>query len=190
MEFDKIIKEFKKILDDLFIFKLETFNKIIQLLIECLEAGGKILIFGNGGSAAQSQHFAAELVNKFYKERQAFDVLSLTTDTSILTSVSNDISFDFIFSRQIEAFGKQGDIAMGLSTSGNSLNIIEAMKVAKEKRMRTIALTGNKGGKVSSFAEFLIDVPSTNVARIQEIHLVLLHIMAQEIENKLSYNKK
>ncbi len=150
-----------------------------------MKAGHKILVFGNGGSAAQAQHFAAELVNRFLKERPALPAISLTTDTSALTSISNDISFDLVFSRQIEALGQTGDIALGLSTSGNSPNVIEAINAAKKKGMLTVVLTGRGGGKLSSLPDYLLDVPSESVPRIQEAHLFVLHLWAQMIEKDL-----
>ena len=152
--------------------------------------GGKILVFGNGGSAAEAQHFAAELVNKFLKERRALPAISLTTDTSAITSIGNDRSFDRIFSRQIEALGRKGDVAIALSTSGNSPNIIEGLKAAKTIGMVTIALTGEGGGKLAetpgAAPDYLLDVPSKSTPRIQEVHLVVLHIIAEEIESKCS----
>ena len=142
-------------------------------------------MFGNGGSAAQAQHFTAELVNKFLKVRPPIRALSLTTDTSALTSIANDTSFDDIFSRQIEAFAEKGDVALGLSTSGNSPNVIEAFKIARKKGMATIALTGKGGGKLNSLVDHLLDVPSESTPRIQEIHILLLHLLAQKIEEGL-----
>lgn len=185
MDYQKIIEEWRQIADDFFAAKGQLFQKVSDLLRKSLRDGHKILIFGNGGSASQAQHFAAELVNKFLKERHALRALALTTDTSALTSIANDTSFDYVFSRQIEALGDRGDVAIGLSTSGNSVNIIEAMKAAKKKGLPTVALTGKGGGKVSQFADYLLDVPSKSTPRIQEVHLLLLHLLADEIEKAL-----
>jgi D-sedoheptulose 7-phosphate isomerase len=185
MDYQKIIEEWRQIAGDFFAAKGKLFEKVAGLLRKNLRDGHKILIFGNGGSASQAQHFAAELVNKFLKERAALRAVALTTDTSALTSIANDTSFDNVFSRQIEALGDKGDVAIGLSTSGNSANIIEALKAAKKKGLLTAALTGKGGGKVSRFADYLLDVPSKSTPRIQEVHLLLLHLLAQEIEKAL-----
>lgn len=160
----------------------ETLDKLSDVLRQALGQGRKILIFGNGGSAAEAQHLAAELVNKFLKIRPALKAIALSTDTSILTSVANDSSFDRVFSRQIEALGEQGDIVIALSTSGRSPNIIEALKTAKQKGLLTVALTGESGGVLVPLADYLIAVPSRSTPRIQEVHLFLLHLLAEELE--------
>jgi len=184
MNYQRIIEEWKQIAEDFFRAKGDIFEKVTNLSIERLRAGNKILIFGNGGSAAQAQHFAAELVNKFLKIRGPIRAIALTTDTSGLTSIANDTSFDYVFSRQIEALGDKGDVAIGLSTSGKSPNVIEAVKVAKENELLTVVLTGKGGGKLQSLADYLLDVPSENTPRIQEVHILLLHLLAEEIEKK------
>ena len=163
----------------------DSLKSAISATVRALKAGRKVLVFGNGGSAAEAQHFAAELVNRFLKERRAIPAIALTTDTSSLTAIANDRSFDQVFSRQIEALGGKGDVAIALTTSGNSPNIIEGLKAAKAKGMLTIALTGDGGGKLAGLADFLLEVPSKSIPRIQEVHLLMLHIMAQEIETKL-----
>ncbi len=155
---------------------------LIETLAEALRKGKKILIFGNGGSAAQAQHFAAELVNKFLQIRPPLRAIALTTDTSILTSVGNDTSFDYIFSRQIEALGDPDDIVMGLSTSGRSPNIAEALRIARQKGLITVAITGEGGGLLRPLADHLIAVPSISTPRIQEVHLFLLHLLAEALE--------
>lgn len=185
MSFQDVIEEVKKIAEDFFKNRGTLFEKVINLFTEKLKDGHKILVFGNGGSAAQAQHFAAELVNKFLKERPPIKALALSTDTSALTSIANDTSFDHVFSRQVEALGEEGDIALGLSTSGNSPNIVEAMKCAKEKGLVTVALTGKDGGRLHSRVDHLLDVPSENTPRIQEVHILLLHLLAQETEKRL-----
>ncbi len=185
MSYQNIIKEWEQIAEDFFKAREGVFEKVIDLTVERLKEGHKILVFGNGGSAAQAQHFTAELVNKFLKVRPPIRALSLTTDTSVLTSIANDTSFDDIFSRQIEAFAEKGDVALGLSTSGNSPNVIEAFKIARKKGMATIALTGKGGGKLNSLVDHLLDVPSESTPRIQEIHILLLHLLAQKIEEGL-----
>ncbi len=185
MSFQDVIEEGKKIAEGFFKNRGTLFEKVINLFTEKLKDGHKILVFGNGGSAAQAQHFAAELVNKFLKERPPIKALALSTDTSALTSIANDTSFDHVFSRQVEALGEEGDIALGLSTSGNSPNIVEAMKCAKEKGLVTVALTGKDGGRLHSRVDYLLDVPSENTPRIQEVHILLLHLLAQETEKRL-----
>jgi D-sedoheptulose 7-phosphate isomerase len=185
MSYQDVIEEWKQIAEDFFKTRDPIFEKVINLFTERLGEGHKILVFGNGGSAAQAQHFTAELVNKFLKVRPPIRAISLTTDTSVLTSIANDTSFDYVFSRQIEALGERGDIALCLSTSGNSPNVIEAMKTAKSKGLVTIALTGKEGGKLHSLVDYLLDVPSESTPRIQEVHILLLHLLAQKIEEKL-----
>lgn len=176
------VAELKELLDRSIRENEEEILRLIEALAEALKKGKKILIFGNGGSAAEAQHFAAELVNKFLKIRPPLRAIALSTDTSILTSVGNDTSFDFIFSRQIEALGDPEDVAIGLSTSGRSPNIAEALKIAKQKGLITVAITGEGGGILSPLADYLIAIPSRSTPRIQEIHLFLLHLMAEALE--------
>ena len=179
-----IAADIHRLLEGFFSRKSGVFEKSIGASVAALKAGKKILAFGNGGSAAEAQHFVAEIVNKFLKMRPALRAVALTTDTSVLTSIGNDIAFDALFSRQIEALGDSGDVAVALSTSGNSPNIIKALEAAKEKGLATIGLSGEGGGKMAAFCDYLLDVPSTSTPRIQEVHLVLLHILAEEIENR------
>ena len=161
------------------------FGRLADRAVSCLEDSRQILVFGNGGSAAEAQHFSAEMVNKFLKMRKAYRVVALSTDTSIITSIGNDLSFDRIFSRQVEALGKAGDMAVGLSTSGDSPNVLEALRAARDRGMVTVALTGEGGGKAGALADYLLAVPSKSTPLIQEVHLVLLHLLALEIEDRL-----
>ncbi len=161
------------------------FREALDRMAECLRSGYKILIFGNGGSASQAQHFASELVNRFLRERSALAALALTTDTSVLTSIANDSAYDQVFSRQIEALGAPGDVVLGLSTSGDSPNILCALEKAREMGLTCIALTGRGGGSTAALVDCLLDVPSDSTPRIQEIHLLLLHLMAEDLENRL-----
>jgi len=184
MGYQDIIEELKQTAGKFFATKKGLFEETLNVIIDSLRAGHKVLVFGNGGSAAQAQHFAAELVNKFLEVRPAFRAISLTTDTSNLTSIANDTSFDYVFSRQIEAIGEEGDVALALSTSGNSSNVIEAVKAAKKMKITTVAFTGKGGGELASFADYLLDVPSESTPRVQEVHLLLLHLLAQEIEKR------
>ena len=148
-------------------------------------AGGKLLIFGNGGSAADAQHMAAELVNRLHRERAALAALALSTDTSILTSVANDYSFDRVFVRQIEALGRPGDVALGISTSGGSPSVVKALEAARSRGLKTIALTGRDGGGAAAAADIHLNVPSDSTARIQEVHRTLIHAVCELVESDL-----
>ena len=151
-------------------------------IVETLRAGGKLLAFGNGGSAADAQHFAAELVGRFQRERQALAALALTTDTSVLTSISNDYAFDRVFARQVEALGRPGDVALGISTSGDSPNVVAALETAQALRIRTIALTGRDGGVIGRAASIHVNVPANDTARVQEVQRTLLHVIGDLVE--------
>lgn len=186
MEYRNVPDEVSRLLEDFLHQKGLLLEKASQALAKALKSGHKVLLFGNGGSAAEAQHLAAELVNKFSRPRKPLRAVALTTDTSTLTSIANDLSYDFVFSRQVEALGDEGDVALALSTSGTSPNIVEALKAAKKKKLLTIALTGEGGGKLSPLADFLLDVPSRTTSRIQEAHLVLLHLIAQELDERLA----
>lgn len=163
---------------------LNKLSLIISKIDKCFQRGNKILIAGNGGSAADAQHFAGEIVGIFKKERKGYPAIALTTDSSVLTSWANDYSFDTVFSRQIEALGKKGDIFFGISTSGNSKNIIEAVKKAEELGIISICLLGKDGGKLKDLTDFLIVVPSDDTPRIQECHIMLIHIICEEVEKQ------
>jgi D-sedoheptulose 7-phosphate isomerase len=150
-----------------------------------VRAGGKVLVFGNGGSAAEAQHFAAELVNGMRRDRRPIPAIALTTDTSCLTAVGNDRSFPEVFSRQVEALGRPGDVALALTTSGASPNVVRALKTARAKGLVTVGLTGEGGGAVAPLANYLLDVPSRSTPRTQEAHLVILHLLAERLEQGL-----
>ncbi|MDL1971322.1 MAG: D-sedoheptulose 7-phosphate isomerase [Candidatus Desulfofervidaceae bacterium] len=164
---------------------LEQTIVLAETVKEVLRKGKKILIFGNGGSAADAQHIAAEFVNRFKKERRPLAALALTTDTSILTSIANDYDYDLVFVKQIEALGQLGDIAWGISTSGNSSNVNLALKRAKELGLKTVALTGGNGGKMAQLADLSIIVPSFNTPRIQEVHITIGHAVCELVEEAL-----
>jgi phosphoheptose isomerase len=153
-----------------------------KAMADALKAGGKLLVFGNGGSAADAQHLAAELVGRFQKERAALPAIALTVDTSVLTSVANDYSFRQVFARQIEALGRPGDVALGISTSGDSPNVKAALQAAKAQGLKTIALTGRDGGSVGRSADIHVNVPDQSTARVQEVHRTLLHVICEVIE--------
>jgi D-sedoheptulose 7-phosphate isomerase len=163
-------------------------RKIVEaalLISNCLQDDGKVLLFGNGGSAADAQHIAAELVGRFMQERRALPAIALTTDSSILTAVANDYGFDRIFSRQIEALGRPNDVAIGISTSGNSPNILAGIERARSQQMKTIGLSGKDGGGLAKRCDISIVIPSTNTARIQECHITIGHIFCEVIELEL-----
>jgi D-sedoheptulose 7-phosphate isomerase len=157
-----------------------------MLIARCLRGRGKLLFFGNGGSAADAQHLAAEFVGRFRIERQALPAIALTTDSSILTAVGNDYGFDQIFSRQIQALGQPGDVAIGISTSGNSLNVTGAIKQAAKQDLKTIGLAGRDGGSLAKCVDISITVASSNTARVQECHITIGHILCELAENDLS----
>ena len=166
----------------------EQIARGIVAMTDCLRAGGKVMACGNGGSAADAQHFAAELIGRFERERQELAAIALTTDTSILTAVGNDYSYDEIFSKQVRGLGKTGDILIGISTSGNSKNVVKAIEAAKKMGIKIIALTGNGGGKIASLLDaddIHLCAPSTRTARIQETHLVLLHALCDGVDHLL-----
>jgi len=151
-------------------------------IVEALEAGGKVLAFGNGGSAGDAQHLVAELVGRFQKERAGFAALALTADTSLLTSVANDYGFERVFARQVDALGAAGDVAFGISTSGVSPNVVAALEAARARGLRTIALTGRDGGKAGRVADVHINVPDDCTARVQEVHITLIHAICEIVE--------
>jgi D-sedoheptulose 7-phosphate isomerase len=153
-----------------------------EAIVGSLRDGGKLLVFGNGGSASDAQHVAAELVGRFQHERAAMAAVALTTDTSVLTSIGNDYAFDRIFVRQIEALGRPGDVALGISTSGESPNVVAALAAAGTRGLRTIALTGSDGGEVGRTAHIHINVPAASTARVQEVHRTLLHVICDLVE--------
>ena len=144
-----------------------------------------MILFGNGGSAADAQHVAGELVNKFQLEREALAAIALTTDSSVLTSIANDYDYSRVFARQVEAWTKEGDVVIGISTSGNSANVIEAVKVAREKGAKTIGFTGRGGGKLAKLVDLVVSVPSDETPRIQESHITIFHIICYLVERGL-----
>lgn len=147
-----------------------------EMLAQVFKEGGRVLIFGNGGSAADAQHIAAEFMNRFLIERPPLPAIALTTDTSVLTSIANDYAFDEIFSKQVKALGKKGDVALGITTSGSSGNVLKALRAAKKLGMTTIALSG-EGGKAASLSDIALQVPSRSTPRIQEAHIAVGHIL-------------
>ena len=163
----------------------EMVEKAIKEIINCLKKGNKIIIFGNGGSAADAQHIAAEFVSKFKKDSKRFPAIALTTDTSILTSIGNDFSFDSIFSRQCEALVSEGDVVFGISTSGNSVNVKNGIVTSTERKAKTIGLLGNNGGIIKEHVDIPIIVEDSSTSNIQEVHRVIYHIICEFIETEL-----
>jgi D-sedoheptulose 7-phosphate isomerase len=161
---------------------VDLINSVVKKTIEAYQKNKKILIAGNGGSAADSQHFAAELIGRFKFERQSLNAIALSTDTSIITSIGNDYSFSQIFSRQIESQGNAGDIFFAISTSGNSDNILKALEQSKKNKMFSVGLTGQSGGKMKELCDICICIPSNDTARIQESHILIEHIICSEVE--------
>lgn len=163
----------------------DDITRAAGLMAASLGKRGKILVFGNGGSAADSQHMAAELVGRFKAERRPFAAIALTTDTSILTAVANDYGYDNVFSRQVEALGSPGDVAVGISTSGNSKNVVEAIAKARSMGLATVAIAGCGGGRLASASDVSIAVGSKDTARIQEAHITIIHILCEIIEKSV-----
>ena len=162
----------------------EKINESALKIISCIKNNGKVVLFGNGGSASDAQHMTAELIGRFKVDSNPIPAIALTTDTSVITSIANDYDFDEIFSRQCEALVNKNDIVIAISTSGNSSNIIKGIIEAKEKQSFVIGLTGNSGGKLKSEVDLLLDVPSNDTARIQESHRIIIHSLCQLIEKK------
>jgi len=156
-----------------------------RLIIQCLQSGGKLLFFGNGGSAADAQHLAAEFVGRFVRERIGLPAIALTTDSSILTAVGNDYGFDQIFARQIQALARPGDVAVGISTSGNSPNVLEGVKAARKAEAKTIGLSGKDGGVLAEEVDIAITIASKSTARIQECHIAVGHLLCELAEEGL-----
>ena len=168
---------------------VDSITECVTVIVKAFTAGNKVLFCGNGGSAADAQHLAAEFSGRFYIDRDALPAEALHCNTSYLTAVGNDYSYDVIFSRLIKGIGKKGDVLIGLSTSGNSANIIKAFEMAKQKEMITIGFTGQTGGKMKEISNYLLNIPSTDTPRIQESHILVGHIICQLVEEELFGNK-
>ena len=161
-------------------------ESIVLKIVSAIKNGNKIILFGNGGSAADAQHIAAEFIGRFELERESFPAIALTTDSSIITSLSNDYSFDLVFSRQCESLVQKNDVVIGISTSGNSKNVINGLKTAKKIGAYTIALLGNSGGEITNIVDITLEVDSTSTPRIQEAHRTIYHIICELVEKNLS----
>lgn len=182
-ELENSIQVKKRVLDQ----HVTTINRITQLLIQALKEGKKVILFGNGGSAADSQHIAAEFVNRFRQDRNALPALALTTDTSILTSIANDYDFEHVFSRQIEAIGQKGDVAIGISTSGNSTNVLRGIRTSREKGLTTVGFTGQNGGLLKDVVDVCFQAPSQSTPRIQEVHITVAHAICDIVESEVCH---
>ena len=185
---EKIIKAFKDSISvkEKFVSEnIDTIVEVSKLVADTLNKGRKILLFGNGGSACDASHIAAEFVNRFKKERPAFPAIALNTDMAVITSIANDYDFVNIFARQLKALAQDGDVVIAISTSGNSPNVIKAVDVARKKKLTTIAFTGAKGDKIASKSDYVFAVPSSDTPRIQETHITLAHVLCQMVEEIL-----
>ena len=168
---------------------LDTVEKAASLVIECIRRGSKLIFFGNGGSASDSQHLAAEFVGRYEGERKALPAIAFTTDTSILTAVGNDYGFDRVFERQVEALARPGDVIFAISTSGNSKNVIAAVKKARQLKITTVGFLGRDGGQLKSLVDLAFVVPSQKTSRIQECHIMIGHILCEEADEALLSHK-
>lgn len=181
-----ILKEHEALVKESFLPpQCQVLEKVAHFLVEAFGNGKKVLLCGNGGSAADAQHIAAEFIVRFKKERKSLPTIALTTDTSILTATANDYHFDAVFKRQVEGLGQPGDVLIGISTSGNSSNVVEAIRVAKQMSLRTVAFTGAAGGKLAQEADVCFRVPSQATSHIQEIHIAALHAITEFVEETL-----
>ena len=181
---EKIFKESIKVKEETLKANLEPMIEAVNVIARTLKQGGKVIIFGNGGSAADSQHIAAEFIGRFQKERKSLAAIALTTDTSALTALGNDYGFDVIFSRQLEGLGRKEDFAWGISTSGNSKNVVAGITQAKKMGLKTLTLTGCGGGSLALLSDIKIIVPSKVTARIQESHICVAHTICELVENQ------
>ena len=181
----QIARESLEVKQAFFDANAEAVARAADMIIGAVKAGGKVLVFGNGGSAADAQHIAAELVNRLNYDHPPIPAIALTTDTSILTSIGNDSSFDKVFERQIRALGRKGDVALAISTSGNSPNVLRAVEAAREIGVTTIALAGRDGGRLATLAELTLVVNADSTQRIQETHITIGHILCELVENAL-----
>ena len=189
---DKIsawIKESIRVKEECLKGQADSIEQAARCMLGSLKKGGKIILFGNGGSAADAQHLTAELVGRFRRERDPIPAVALSVNTSILTSIANDYSYKVIFERQIEALGRPGDVAIGISTSGNAENVIEGIRCAHKKQLKTIGLTGKNGGELAKLTDIAIVVPSEETAHIQEVHITIGHLLCELVEEALADEK-
>lgn len=184
MIFLKRIEEYKELIEKLSIIENEV-NLFYEILVKTLNNKKRIYLCGNGGSASDAQHFAAELVGRFERERKGYPAIALNTDSSIITAISNDYSYDMVFAKQVDSICEEGDLLIGITTSGNSKNILNAFSVAKKKCVSTIALTGNKGSEIKKIADLSLIVPSSRTCRIQECHIFIIHVICELLDQEI-----
>jgi len=185
-----VLLESIQIKEELLRSYISQIKEMSELMIEALRKNGKVMLFGNGGSAADSQHIAAELVGRFKKDRTPMAAIALTTNTSVLTSLANDYGYEVVFAKQVEALGQKNDIAIGISTSGKAKNVALGIKQAKKMGIRTVALTGGDGGEIAKLADTSLVVPSAVTARVQETHITIGHIICELVEQALCQEQK
>jgi D-sedoheptulose 7-phosphate isomerase len=184
-EIEKALNESIGVKSEVLSNSVETIARIATMAVDALRDGHSLYFMGNGGSAADAQHISGELVGRYKKDRKSLPVLALTTDTSVLTAISNDFGYDYCFEKQIEAFARKGDVVFGLSTSGNATNVINALKLAGKIGAKTIGFTGRDGGMIKDIVDVCLMVPSSDTPRIQECHITIGHILCSIIENEL-----
>jgi len=154
-------------------------------MAECLRGGGKVLAFGNGGSAADAQHLAGELVGRFLRDRPALSALALRSDPSVVSAIANDMGYESVFRRQVEAHGRRGDVALGITTSARSASVVQGLQAARERGLVTVALTGGGGGRLAGLVDYLVAVPDEQTARVQEVHAMVVHVLCQVVEEAM-----
>jgi D-sedoheptulose 7-phosphate isomerase len=182
----RLVSESAALKERFFAEATDTLLEVGRGLRHCLEGGGRLLTFGNGGSAADAQHLAAELVGRFRRERPGLSALALAADPSVVTALGNDLGFESVFRRQVEAHGRPGDVAMGFTTSGRSPNVVEGLRAARSRGLVTVGLTGDGGGDLEGLVHHLIAVPHTDTARIQEVHIMVAHVLCQMVDEAVS----
>ncbi len=185
----KIAKVHNTIVEEFFTCYIEDIEKGVDIMEKVIKNKSKILVAGNGGSTADALHMVAELIGRFYKEREPIPAIALPSNPSVITEIGNDYDFKYVFKRQIEGLGNRGDLFIGISTSGNSENVIEALKVARERGMYTIGLSGKTGGKMKEFTDICYCVPSADTPRIQEVHIMIIHILCEFLEERIAGGK-
>ncbi len=187
MNYDEIAADYLMVAHEVFHDLKDSVEEITGEIVKSVAAGGKVLFCGNGGSAADAQHFSGEFLNRFLREREPFPGMTLTADTSTLTAIANDYSFDEVFSKQVEGLGQAGDVLVGITTTGNSPNIVRACEAARERGMVTVAMTGGDGGKLASLADYHLNIGSTrHTPRVQEGHQLLMHLICERVEESLT----
>lgn len=182
---ERHIRRHIEVFEHVFLPMAPQLERCAMLLCDCFRAGGKVLVMGNGGSAADAQHLAAELVGRFMKNRAALPAVALTTDTSIITAVANDFGYAEIFRRQVEALARPGDVVIGISTSGNSPNVLRALDLARASGCSVVTLSGRDGGKMAAYADLCLNVAVEETPRIQEVHLSIIHILCDLVEQQM-----